>query len=656
MASRPSRKQNSSCDACRKLRIGCDVRIKDEGDPCSNCKRRGRECTLKHIANANPRGVKRSFTFVHDEKTGVQSEHSDTDYATVSKVPVASVEDDKRRMSDASSHGSKLLATKEEDSLALQQQAMRLHQMLWDVFVNRFETQVGIWIGSACCPFKSTYTAPTRLISRLVLTLTSYRRRLVDPQLAASIEPVQILSPSDKESLRQALLSAVHAYSARWLPFEDVAPGISLAAGSKLKEDLVKSLWTKAQKRIYSPMTQPTYCSILALHLFGNTPVPADVTEPNISEACLQVSLQHLKTISTQSRLLSSTNAKTVLVTNPSGNSTSTSEVSPLEYAQMEEIAFWFGIMCDTSRSLAKSLPPIIASVTSTDGQVWDQVRQQVDEFKAGCKNWRNSRVPISVDVLYGVVGHGTACRAMVWAAISRVQDALYHHLTDISVEEATTSALREFNRFNESFEYLLGLFLLNIDHTLGVLTLIDMLSATGYAHLLSNEYELRLSSAREMANSARIAVHVDQTSTGSPLQNSILLQSPYPENVVDALFRAGNSIIYLYKNQTLSISMVEAMFSLMLQGLRVLQIVSNTAYTAYNSLLDSCNEVGVKPKAIPDYSASSAITPECSQWSGTSSNIFEGEVSQELDRMVISNPTLMEQTIQRHERELGLN
>ncbi|KAL9079300.1 MAG: hypothetical protein Q9157_001823 [Trypethelium eluteriae] len=571
--------------------------------------------TLQHIANANPRGVKRSFTFVHDEKTGVQSEHSDTDYATVSKVPVASVEDDKRRMSDASSHGSKLLATKEEDSLALQQQAMRLHQMLWDVFVNRFETQ-----------------------------------------LAVSIEPVQILSPSDKESLRQALLSAVHAYSARWLPFEDVAPGISLAAGSKLKEDLVKSLWTKAQKRIYSPMTQPTYCSILALHLFGNTPVPADVTEPNISEACLQVSLQHLKTISTQSRLLSSTNAKTVLVTNPSGNSTSTSEVSPLEYAQMEEIAFWFGIMCDTSRSLAKSLPPIIASVTSTDGQVWDQVRQQVDEFKAGCKNWRNSRVPISVDVLYGVVGHGTACRAMVWAAISRVQDALYHHLTDISVEEATTSALREFNRFNESFEYLLGLFLLNIDHTLGVLTLIDMLSATGYAHLLSNEYELRLSSAREMANSARIAVHVDQTSTGSPLQNSILLQSPYPENVVDALFRAGNSIIYLYKNQTLSISMVEAMFSLMLQGLRVLQIVSNTAYTAYNSLLDSCNEVGVKPKAIPDYSASSAITPECSQWSGTSSNIFEGEVSQELDRMVISNPTLMEQTIQRHERELGLN
>ena len=172
---------------------------------------------------------------------------------------------------------------------------------------------------------------------------------------------------------------------------------------------------------------------------------------------------------------------------------------------------------------------------------------------------------------------------------------------------------------------------------------------------MLPSEYELRLSSAREMANSARIAVHVDQTSTGSPLQNSILLQSPYPENVVDALFRAGNSIIHLYKDQKLSGSMVEAMFSLMLQGLRVLQIVSATAYTAYNSLVDACNEVGVKPTPIPDYSASSMITPEPPNSFGMARTIFEVEVSQELDKIIGSDTTVMEQTIQRHERELGL-
>ena len=281
----------------------------------------------------------------------------------------------------------------------------------------------------------------------------------MDPQLAASVEPVQVLSRSDKDSLRQALLNAVHAFAVRWLSVEDAAPSsATLAAAAKGKEDLVKSLWTRAQKRIYAPMSQPTYCSILTLHLFGNTPVPSDFAEPNIREACLQASLQHLKTLSAQSRLLSSTNAKTVLIANPIDTTVSHADISPPDYAQMEDLAYWFGIMCDTSRSLAKCQPPILADAVTTDGQIWAQVREQVDEFKASCKNWRNSRVPISVDVLYGVVGHGTACRAMVWSAISRVQDALFHHLTDISVEAATQAALQEFDRFNTSFEYLLGL------------------------------------------------------------------------------------------------------------------------------------------------------------------------------------------------------
>ena len=268
-----------------------------------------------------------------------------------------------------------------------------------------------------------------------------------------------MLSPTDNEFLRQALLSAVHAYAARWLSFEDsAAPTTTLVVASKSKDDLVKDLWIRAQKRIYSPMTQPTYCSVLALHLFGNTPTPPGITEYNLAEACLQVSLQHLKTISAQSRLLSSSNTKTVLVTNPITTTVSQSNISPLDYAQMEDLAYWFGILCDTSRSLAKCQPPAIADASTTEGQIWDQVRQQVDEFKVSCKNWRNSRVPISIDVLYNVVGHGTACRAMVWRAISRVQDALFYHLTDITVEEATRVALQEFTRFNDTFEYLLGL------------------------------------------------------------------------------------------------------------------------------------------------------------------------------------------------------
>lgn len=38
------RKQNRSCDECRRSRIGCDAHAQP-GQPCSNCKRRAKTCT-----------------------------------------------------------------------------------------------------------------------------------------------------------------------------------------------------------------------------------------------------------------------------------------------------------------------------------------------------------------------------------------------------------------------------------------------------------------------------------------------------------------------------------------------------------------------------------------------------------------------------------
>jgi hypothetical protein len=48
MATRHAPKHISSCHSCRALRIVCDLRTKNHsGDPCSNCKRRGRDCTIE---------------------------------------------------------------------------------------------------------------------------------------------------------------------------------------------------------------------------------------------------------------------------------------------------------------------------------------------------------------------------------------------------------------------------------------------------------------------------------------------------------------------------------------------------------------------------------------------------------------------------------
>lgn len=78
------------------------------------------------------------------------------------------------------------------------------------------------------------------------------------------------------------------------------------------------------------------------------------------------------------------------------------------------------------------------------------------------------------------------------------------------------------------------------------------------YSHLMACEYELRISSARIIVNFVRMILQTDHTSTGNHSENSNLLQVPYPEHVVNALSRAGHSLVWLYRNKSVSASMVE--------------------------------------------------------------------------------------------------
>jgi hypothetical protein len=98
----------------------------------------------------------------------------------------------------------------------------------------------------------------------------------------------------------------------------------------------------------------------------------------------------------------------------------------------------------------------------------------------------------------------------------------------------------------------------LSLHYNLGVQILVDMLNATSYSHLIVCEYELRISSAREIVNFTNILLQTDHSGTGSHYENSNLLQVPYPEHVVNGLSRAGHCLVHLYRNKSVSASMVE--------------------------------------------------------------------------------------------------
>jgi hypothetical protein len=99
---------------------------------------------------------------------------------------------------------------------------------------------------------------------------------------------------------------------------------------------------------------------------------------------------------------------------------------------------------------------------------------------------------------------------------------------------------------------------LLNLHYNLGVLILVDTLSATSFSLLLPCEYELRISSARAIVNFVNMVLQTDHNSMGNHSENSNLLQVPYPEHLVSGLSRAGSSLLHLYRTKSVSASMVE--------------------------------------------------------------------------------------------------
>lgn len=219
------------------------------------------------------------------------------------------------------------------------------------------------------------------------------------------------------------------------------------------KVNLMQQLWSNAHQRVYTVMTRPTYCSILALHLFGITPTRTSNCERGASDLSLEVSLRHYQQIALKSRV-SSYYSPTML---DQANYRHQDEEA-LSLPQMQDTAYWLGVICDTSRTLTRCQPSILLHAHLDADKLWSCIRKELPSFQKSSQMWRDSRLPLSIENLYSTIQHGSAYVVLVWKAISMVQAALFHNLEGTTVEQATEIALREINRFDEVFGPLLGL------------------------------------------------------------------------------------------------------------------------------------------------------------------------------------------------------
>lgn len=178
-ASMSSRRPFTSCDWCRKSRLGCDAATKN-GRGCSNCVRRGKNCSInvrtlqvKSIGSLTDAKPRLQWIFQQRNGRNTDSAPSLNDIADRQTPPKQNVESEEITVTATGSttstpwpSNSNLYDSSFESVASWRQRALTLHHLLWDIFTRIFEPQLGLWIGNDCNPFKRIDTVSTNILQQ----------------------------------------------------------------------------------------------------------------------------------------------------------------------------------------------------------------------------------------------------------------------------------------------------------------------------------------------------------------------------------------------------------------------------------------------------------------------------------------------------------
>ncbi|KIV93137.1 hypothetical protein PV10_04375 [Exophiala mesophila] len=484
------------------------------------------------------------------------------------------------------------------DSLARHLQASRLHHLLWNVFTTVLEPRIGLWIGGRACPF----TAPNQSSSALSCRQNQCLSLATSDTSERDVDCI----------INRALIYAVYAYCVRWLDLDEHQSGQSIENQdrlARLKQQLSETFSAQARKEIYGVLSRPSYRSILALYLFAMIPSSPRKTDDDLEDHCIEACLSHHNFLNSRRARIPFGHRDPITSLLESSHYCSNDRYftqgsiqQDLDEAQrlsMSNLAYWFGVISDTTRALTKCRPSILLPPgCDSESRVWGPVRDRTRLFKTKFESLRDLQTPISDAQLIEILQHAFAYKTLVWAAITRVQDALVHQMSGISLAEAVDAARKESNSYQEIFVPLLCLGLrdymflnrltqmyfthLIIHFEVGNLILTDALPPTfSFIDHNFSPYDLRLCACRSIINALIQALRTDDPKSKNPRGFNILLLDPYPDLITNAIIRTGSALIVLYEMQKLCEDNLSTMFSVVIVALETLAKISHTASEA---------------------------------------------------------------------------
>lgn len=162
----------TSCENCRRSRLGCNAALSQPDQACFNCARKGVSCTFKRSPNrirtqtklsaSQQRLKSREVGSLSSFKPSAVAENPGDD---ITILPEGFAESDPSLTSPP-------MISEFSNSLSRSHQALRLHNLLWNVFTSLLEPRIGLWISGAGCPLMGMNSVSLRGSSCRLSSLT----------------------------------------------------------------------------------------------------------------------------------------------------------------------------------------------------------------------------------------------------------------------------------------------------------------------------------------------------------------------------------------------------------------------------------------------------------------------------------------------------
>lgn len=257
--------------------------------------------------------------------------------------------------------------------------------------------------------------------------------------------------------INQSLISAVHAFSARWLPlscFGEAEP-TKLPHLTAMKEHFVECIWKRAHTVVTQVFTRPSYRSILALYLFGVTPTSSKNPDRRIADHCMETSLRHYVQLRAKKSIAVNPRtpppAENVQVLGSIDEPTPRQDTRE-EYQHLEDTAYWFGVVIDGSRALTRCQPSVLLPGLTGESNVWSLIKKQSENFRAVHQSIISSKALLTDETVMTMVQCGFSCKTLFWKAVSRLQEHLFHKTIEAPFSAIMESIEQEMNRFERTF------------------------------------------------------------------------------------------------------------------------------------------------------------------------------------------------------------